>query len=197
MNADERATFLPPPPEDAAVRALYDAEREADGYVMNLAQLWAWRVDVHEAFTAARKLLASNTALTPRELAVLNAATAGSRRDPYCSLAWGTRLAHLSDAGTAASVLHGDEPPALTERERALVAWARAVTADANGTTPEQIAALRATGFGEREIVDATLTIAFRMAFSTFNAALGARPDAELRAEAPAEVRAAAPSVLR
>jgi hypothetical protein len=51
--------------------------------------------------------------------------------------------------------------------------------------------ALREVGPGEREIFEATLFIAFRLAFSTVNDALGARPDRQLAEQAPAELRAA------
>jgi hypothetical protein len=40
----------------------------------------------------------------------------------------------------------------------------------------------------EREIVDATLVVAFRLAFTTVNGALGAQPDRQLADEAPPQV---------
>ena len=46
-------------------------------------------------------------------------------------------------------------------------------------------------GLADREIFEATAYVAFRLAFSTVNDALGAQPDEELVAEAPPEVRAA------
>jgi hypothetical protein len=50
---------------------------------------------------------------------------------------------------------------------------------------------LRAAGLSDREIFEATVYVAFRLAFSTVNDALGARPDQRLVASAPPEVRAA------
>ena len=43
----------------------------------------------------------------------------------------------------------------------------------------------------DREILEATLFVAFRQAFSTVNDALGVNPDRELAGQVPAEVRAA------
>jgi hypothetical protein len=62
------------------------------------------------------------------------------------------------------------------------------VVTNPNGTTTEDIAKLRATGFAEREIAEATIFVAFRIAFSTVNDALGACPDRELVDAAPREV---------
>ena len=62
---------------------------------------------------------------------------------------------------------------------------------DPNGTSANQLDALRVAGLSEREIFEATVYVAFRVAFSTVNDALGARPDAQLVAAAPPEVRAA------
>jgi uncharacterized peroxidase-related enzyme len=177
--------FLSEPPADDAVRALRAQAESDDGYVMNFLRLWAWRPDVHLAFTEARQLLASTTLLSARELAVLNSVTAARIGDSYCSIAWGAKLADLCDAGTAAALLQGDDDPALTKRERALITWAAAVIEHPSGTTREQIEALHVAGFSDREIFEATVLIAFRSAFCTVNGALGARPDRQLADETP------------
>lgn len=179
------------PPVDDAVRALYDEARAEDGYVMNLARAWAWRTDVHAAFTQARRLIPAGSNLSAREIAVLNAATASARRDAYCSLAWGARVAALAGTGTAAALLKDEPAPALSARETALARWARAAVHDPNALGATDVDALRSAGLSDADIVDATLLVAFRLAFTTVNAALGAEPDAELAAEAPADVRAA------
>jgi alkylhydroperoxidase family enzyme len=124
--------FLSDPPEDPVVRALYEQSRAEDGYVMNLLRVWAWRPDVNAAFMGARKALVAQTTLSKREIAVLNAATAARRGDAYCSIAWGSRIAELADADTAAALLGGEETPRLSEREIALARWAELVVRDAN-----------------------------------------------------------------
>jgi hypothetical protein len=53
------------------------------------------------------------------------------------------------------------------------------------------MALLREVGLGEREIFEATAFVAFRLAFSTVNDALGAAPDKQLADAAPPTVRAA------
>lgn len=182
--------FLSEPPASADVQALYDSERESDGYVQNLTRLWCWRPDYLEAFFAARGLLERESDLSAYDKALLFAAAASARSDSYCSLAWGARLAGQADAQTAARVLAGSVA-GLDPRAAALCHWAQRVARDPNSTTAADADSLRAVGLTDRQILEATLLIAWRVAFSTVNAALGAHPDEQLAAEAPAAVRAA------
>jgi uncharacterized peroxidase-related enzyme len=183
--------FLSEPPTSEATEAAYAADRESDGYVWNVTRLWAWRPDVYEAFAALRTSLMDSSALTDRDWAVLVTATAAERDDSYCSFAWGARLARLSDAETAAQVIAGAGAAGLTDREAALDAWARQVVRDPNATTDGDVSRLRDAGLGDREIFEVTVFVAFRLAFSTANDALGAAPDKQLAEAAPEPVRAA------
>ncbi len=181
--------FLQMPPESAETAHLEQIDIDRDGYVMNLTHAWAWRPEVAEAFLKLRGLLTDASALSPRELALIVSATASTLGDSYCSLAWGEKLARASDAASAAAVLSGGEPEGLTPREAALLHWVRTLVRDPNATTAQNVESLRAAGFSEREIFEATAFAAFRLAFATVNDALGARPDRRIAAAAPAEVR--------
>ncbi|MGW9197206.1 carboxymuconolactone decarboxylase family protein [Micromonospora chersina] len=184
------AAFLTDPPLSPAVTAAYEGDLTSDGYVNNLTRVWCWRPDVLASFQAVRADLLAGSALSPREVAVLVAATAAARGDAYCALAWGARLADLSDEATAAQVLRGADGD-LSERENALAAWSRQVVRDPNAATEAQVERLRDAGLGDQEIFEATTLIAFRLAFSTVNDALGARPDPQLAEKAPRLVREA------
>lgn len=179
--------FLEEPPETDAVAAMYAGDRDAGGYVDNLTRLWAWRPDVNDAFTAARAAVASDSALSDDDRAVLVVAAAAARGDSYCSLAWGRRLAGLADPATAASVIEG-RWEALAPRAAALAAWADAVVRDPNATSPDDVARLRSVGLDDRAVLEATVFVALRLAFSTVNDALGARPDRQLVETSPREV---------
>jgi uncharacterized peroxidase-related enzyme len=183
--------FLHEPPASDAREAAYDDDREADGYVNNHTRLWCWRPDLRAAFAALRSGVMGSSALTDRDWAVLVTATASELQDSYCSLAWGVRLADLTDDETAAGVLAAEPAHALSEREAALVDWARKVVRDPNATERADVDQLRELGLGDREIFEATAFVAFRLAFSTINDALGALPDKQLAETAPAPVRAA------
>jgi uncharacterized peroxidase-related enzyme len=183
--------FLSEPPEGPAASRLYQSDLDSDGFVMNLSRLWAWRPEVCEGFTALRALLTKDSSLSRRELSVLVCASVASLGDSYCSLAWGSALAGASDAATAAAVLQASSAPALSEREIALANWARKVARNPNSTAIKDVSELRSAGLADREIFEATVFVAFRLAFSTVNDALGAQPDWQLAETAPPEVRAA------
>lgn len=183
--------FLQTSADNVANSRLYKSDMDQHGYVMNLTRAWAWRPEVCEGFSALRMLLISRSSLSPREVAVLVCATAASLGDSYCALAWGKKLATESDAAAAAAVLQGAGGDGLGPRDRALSAWARKVAMSPNATTAEDAGALRAAGLSEQEIFEATAFVAFRLAFSTINDALGVRPDWQVAAAAPPEVRSA------
>lgn len=183
--------FLHPPPPTPAAERLYESDRAASGYVMNLTRAWAWRPDVTEAFAALRRMVSASSNLSTREVAVIVCATAASLGDAYCSLAWGSRLAKETDAATAASVLADRRCDSLSPRERALAGWARELVHNPNGTTANDVADLRAAGLSDGDIFDATVLAALRLAFSTVNDALGMAPDAQIARAAPALVRQA------
>lgn len=118
-------------------------------------------------------------------------ATAGELGDSYCSLAWGRRLSQEAGAAATAAVITGVSNETLSSRDLALASWARKVVADPNGTTAADVQALRDAGFSDREIFEATTFVAFRLAFSTINDALGLCPDWQLFEALSTEVRTA------
>jgi uncharacterized peroxidase-related enzyme len=182
--------FLADPVTPEAL-AYLEKDRRESGYVANFERAWAWRPDIAEAFGALRQKLMDQSSLTPRETALIVCATVGTLGDSYCSLAWGGRLAALAGPVLAAEVLRGAESAELTARESALLRWARQLVRDPNGATSRQVEELRMAGLSDREIFEATVFTALRLAFSTVNDGLGARPDSQLAAAAPPEVRAA------
>jgi uncharacterized peroxidase-related enzyme len=187
---DSPGSFLADPPLSAEVAAEYEADVTSDGYVNNLTRVWCWRPDVLSAFQALRQGLLAGSGLSDREAAVMVVATAAARGDGYCALAWGSKLAALSDEATAASVLHGMDG-GLSEREAALAGWSRQVVRDPNATSDADVGRLRDAGLTDLEIFEATAYIALRLAFSTVNDAVGARPDRQLAEKAPRLVREA------
>jgi len=191
LGTAAQPTFLVEPPATEAAARMYDSDRSEDGYVWNVTRLWAWRPDVDEAFVALRTLLLNEASLDERDRAVLVAAAVGRRNDSYCSFAWGARLAGLVGPETAADVISGRSASTLSPREAALADWAGKVVEDPNATTKSDVEQLREVGLSDREIFEATVLIALRLAFSTVNDALGAAPDQQLAQAAPEPLRAA------
>jgi len=181
--------FIEPPPSSPGVESVYASAEKSQGFRMNLAAAWAWRPDVFDRFAALRTTLVSESTLSKRDQAVLICATAASIQDAYCSLAWGKTLAQEAGPAAAAAVVRGVEDPALTARDRALAQWARMVASAPNTTRRQDVDALRAEGFSDREVFEITAFIAFRLAFSTVNDALGIAPDWQLADAAPEPLR--------
>lgn len=179
--------FLAVPETTPAVQSLYDDDLEGDGYVMNLTKVWTHQPENANALFDLIGTSVAPARLTFRQRGVLVTACASTLGDAYCSLAWGARLAGEVGPAVTASVLGGDDGP-LDEGDRALAAWARKVADDPNGTTAADVQSLRDAGFDDDQIFAITFFVALRLAFSTVNDALGARPDTELAQAAPPEV---------
>lgn len=180
--------FISEPPQSEGADRIYESSLATQGFVMNLTKAWAWRPEVFEDFAALRAQLTNNSTLTKRDLAILVSATAAAIGDSYCALAWGTALAREAGPSVAAAVIKNESSGDLLTRDQVLAAWARKVATDPNGAQSSDVAGLREVGLTEREIVEATIFVAFRVAFSSVNDALGVSPDRELAAAAPKEV---------
>ena len=66
--------------------------------------------------------------------------------------------------------------------------WARRVARDPSTVTQDDVDQLRDVGYHDRQIHAVTTFVALRLAFSTVNNALGARPDRQLVEKAPAAI---------
>ncbi|WP_149256925.1 carboxymuconolactone decarboxylase family protein [Actinomadura sp. K4S16] len=179
--------FLAAPPPTDEARHMFDEDVADTGHVMNTSRLWAYRPDLVAGLFELLREAGTAAGLSFRERGVLVAACASAAGDSYCSLAWGSRLAEASDAGTAAAVLRGTDN-GLTARERAMAGWVRKVAGSPHATAGEDVQELRDAGWDDPEIFAITVFAALRIAFSTVNGALGARPDAAFRATAPPAV---------
>jgi uncharacterized peroxidase-related enzyme len=158
------------------------------GYVMNVSKLWAHQPTTVEGLFDLMGHTARAGSLTFRQRGILVTACASTLGDSYCSLAWGKKLAGDAGDEVAGSVLRGDDDR-LDTSERALARWARQITRDPNATSARDVQALRDAGYDDAQIFAITAFVALRIAFSTVNDALGARPDRALSESAPASVR--------
>src|SRR5271163_1586203 len=179
--------FLQLPSMTPQAQVLFDEDVAEDGYVMNVTKLWSHNaVLVTNLFDLMRQAVADQD-LTFRQRGILVAACASTLGDSYCSLAWGSKLAGVSDPEFAAAVISGSDE-SLSDGERALASWARKVASDPNHTTAQDVGSLRAVGFSDSQIFAVTAFVALRLAFSTVNDALGIGPDPQLHAAAPKAV---------
>jgi hypothetical protein len=179
--------FLDLPLVTPEAQAIFDEDVAEDGYVMNVSRLWAYNPSLITGLFDLMRGATAEHQLSFRHRGILVAACASAIGDSYCSLAWGSKLAAVSDPGTAAGVIRGDDD-GLTDEERALASWARKVARDPNGTTQDDVEALRSAGFNDQQVFAITAFVALRIAFSTVNDALGVGPDIALGSNAPEAV---------
>ena len=184
-HVHEPAGFLTDPPADEQVERMYAADLEVQGYVANLTRVWAHSPEGLGVLSYALKLATELSGLDPIERNLVVTAAASALGDAYCSFAFGTKLAGSVGADITAAIVRGDDGR-LTERGRLLASWSRQVADDPNGSTADQVRALREAGFDDRQIFGLTFFVALRVAFSTVNDALGATPDPALLSRAPA-----------
>lgn len=179
------------PPEQAAgeVKALYDKDLAAQGYVANYTRAFSGRPDVLQGWQALKDAITSG--MDPRlyELATVAAATA--IRSSYCSLVHGKILAtSYYPADTVASIAGDGAGNALDAADAAVVRFARKVAEEADKITQEDVAELRSLGFSDTDVFNVILAAAARCFFSKVLDATGTLPDAALR-DMPDQLRSA------
>jgi len=181
------AGFLGVPELTPEAQRMFEEDIADHGHVMNFSRLWAYQPATLSGLRGLMQEATSAHQLTLRQRGILIAACASAFGDSYCSLAWGARLAGATDARPAYGVLRGEDD-GLTPGEQAMARWARKVARGPSHTSPADVQALRDAGHSDAEIFAMTVFVALRIAFSTVNDALGARPDAAFRATAPEAV---------
>jgi uncharacterized peroxidase-related enzyme len=154
----------------------------------NYEQAFVSRPDVHAAW---RSLVGAVRAdMSPRRYELVTLAAARRLRSSYCSLAHGQIL--VEDLGVAAAdvraAAQGEPPAGFSEQERAVMAFADQVAADATAVTSADHERLRALGLSEDEILDVVCAAAMRCFFSKALDALCVQPDAHF-AELDADLR--------
>lgn len=164
---------VPGTPEAAA---LAEEDLEELGFVSNATRLWMNDPALQDALFALVVGSATGAGLSVPERGVATITAASLTGDTYCPLAWGHKLAEASTPEIAAAVLLGSTD-GLDDRSRAVADWARAVASRPGSIGPEDVERLRVAGFDDAQILRLTLFTALRVAFSTVNLALGARPE--------------------
>jgi uncharacterized peroxidase-related enzyme len=184
---------VPPGEASAEVKAMYDKDLAAQGYVANYTRAFSGRPDVLRGWLALKDAIAAAMDARLYELATVAAATA--IRSSYCSLVHGNILAKgyypaEQVAGIAGAGAGAGDAGVLDAADAAVVRFARKVALEADRITQDDVDELRGLGFSDADVFSVIAAAAARCFFSKVLDATGTQPDAALR-EVPDQLRAA------
>jgi len=169
------------------VRAMYERQQTAWGYVPNYAKLFCHRLEVLAAW--ANMISVIRRPVDHRTFELVTFAAAYALGSSSCSLAHGKKLCErfLSPAEVAAIAAGREADTTMTAAEIAMVRFARKLVRDSSAVTRADIDAMRVNGIDDARIFDIACIAAGRAFFSNLVEALGALPDPAL-AEMPADL---------
>jgi alkylhydroperoxidase family enzyme len=147
---------------DGLVAEIYADDLDADGFVFAHTRAMAVNPEAYLAFENLVRAVVPSIGLRTYEIATLGAAY--GVRSTHCLLAHGRKVlaSGILDEDDLALLLAGEPGGSLTDADRAVFAYARALSTDAAAMTDRDSAALRDAGFSDRQIVDITLAAGAR-----------------------------------
>ena len=172
---------VPPGEASGEVKAMYDQDLAAQGYVANYTRAFSTRPEVLRGWLALKDAITSG--MDPRLYELATVAVATAIRSSYCSLVHGNVLATGYYPAEQVVSIAGDGDQAagaLDAADAAVVRFARKVAEEAEQITPEDVGELRGLGFSDADILNVILAAAARCFFSKVLDATGTLPDAAL-----------------
>ncbi|NTU79437.1 MAG: peroxidase-related enzyme [Chloroflexales bacterium] len=182
--SEERISRLPVPAESelpADIQELFAKNREKPGFVPNVFRALSLRPEVLRGFIALYdSLMAAEGGLTKVEREMIAVAVSAQNHCHYCLVSHGAVLrVRAKDAHMADTVAANYRVAGITPRQRAMLDYAVKLTRASAEIGDEDLAVLRAHGFGDGEIFDITQIAAFFNYSNRAASALGMRPNAE------------------
>lgn len=157
------------------VRAMYERQQQAYGYVPNYAKVFSYRPDILKLW--ADLLRGIRNHVDKRRFELVTIAAALELRNTYCSLAHAKALAVFFSADDMRKLMRGETDGLLTDAELAMMELARKVIRDSSSVTAADISRLKGHGLSAAEIFDIIAVAAGRAFFAKLTEALGAEPD--------------------
>jgi len=166
---------IPPSDAEGEVKAMYERQQEAWGFVPNYAKAFSHRP---EALARWGRLLAElKRPMDARRFELVTFAAAHALRHTACSLAHGKALAAFIGEEQVRRIAMGEANLALTAAEQAMIHYARKVATDASTITSGDVAILRSHGLSDPEIFDIAAVAAGRAFFTKILDGLGVEAD--------------------
>jgi uncharacterized peroxidase-related enzyme len=171
--------FIDAVPDEAAegpLRAYYDQQRAAWGFLPNYALAFASRPDIAAAWNQLNGAVRGG--MDRRRFEIATIAAARVLRSTYCTAAHAKFLRDECGDEAALQALAEDPTGAtLSDVDRAVYAFAAKVAADAASVEQEDVDALRALGLSDADVADVVFAAAARSFFTRVLDGLGAQLD--------------------
>ena len=161
---------------------MYERQQQAWGFVPNYARAFSHRPELMNLWASLQRGIRANVDRKRYELVTFAAAHA--LRSSYCSLAHGKALLEWFTVDEV-RVLAEDGPDAagfLSDRDKAMLAYAAKSATTPFRVTAGEIAGLKAHGFSDEEIFDIAALATARAFFSGVVEAVGGEADASFLA---------------
>jgi uncharacterized peroxidase-related enzyme len=166
---------IAPADAEGEVRAMYERQQEAWGFVPNYAKAFSHRPEVMARW--GRLLAELKRPMDLRRFELVTFAAAHALRHTACSLAHGKALAGFIGEEEVRRIAMGETTGVLTAAEQAIVDYARKVATDASKITSGDVAILRSHGLSDLEIFDVAAVAAGRAFFTKILDSLGVEAD--------------------
>lgn len=149
-----------------ATRKYFDICTEKLGLVPNVLRAYAFDIDKLNAFTAIyNNLMLADSGLSKLEREMIAVCVSSLNRCWYCQVAHGAAVRELSgDPVLGEALVMNWRAATLTPKQRAMLQFAEKLTLASSKVEESDREALRAAGFGDRDIWDiASVTGFFNM----------------------------------
>jgi uncharacterized peroxidase-related enzyme len=171
---------IAPADAEGDVRAMYERQQTAWGFVPNYAKVFCYRPEVMVRW--GRLLAELKRPMDPRRYELVTFAAAHALRHTACSLAHGKALTEFFGEDEVRRLALGEAGEALTDAEKAMIEFARQVATDASRITSGDVDVLRSHGITDAEIFDIAAIAAGRAFFTKILDSLGVEADASFLA---------------
>lgn len=166
---------IAPAKADGEVKAMYERQQAAWGFVPNYAKAFSHRPEVMARW--GRLLAELKRPMDLRRFELITFAAAHSLRHTACSLAHGKALAAYVGEDEVRRIALGEAGEVLTDAEMAIVEYANKVATDASKITAGDVEILRSHGLSDPEIFDIAAVAAGRAFFTKVLDSLGVEAD--------------------
>ncbi|NRB05111.1 MAG: peroxidase-related enzyme [Rhodobacteraceae bacterium] len=173
-------------PLPEATQKYFDICQEKLGLIPNVLQAYAFDVEKLNTFAAMyNDLMLGDSSLSKLEREMIAVAVSSINKCWYCLTAHGAAVRALSgDPILGEQMVMNWRVADLTDKQRAMLTFAEKVTLDSHKIEEADRDALRAMGFGDRDIWDIASVAAFFNMSNRMSSAVGMDPNPEYHGQA-------------